>query len=131
MTDKITTTDLADFGYRELGLLRELIEAMEDHGLPEDFESCGVTPMFNTHSGEVFLTNDEYQVAMERGGRLESWYTLSYTGHEGFLDDLYEDFERGEIFYRDLDELADILERNHEYDKAEYVREVIEQESAG
>lgn len=40
MTDKITTTDLADFGYRELGLLRELIEAMEDHGLPEDFESC-------------------------------------------------------------------------------------------
>jgi hypothetical protein len=44
--------------------------------------------MFNTHSGCVFLTNSEYQVAMLNDETLESFYTDFETGEEGFLEDL-------------------------------------------
>ncbi len=82
-----TTTNIADFGYRELKELRELIDAWMDQGLPEDFERFGVHPMMNKNSGNVFLTNDEYQVAMMNGNKLESWYYCGNCGHEGFRED--------------------------------------------
>ena len=86
------TTDLADFGVRELSLLIDLLEAMK-HGYPDDFEEDGVVPMLNRNSGEVFLTNSSYQVCMEVNGELESWYFTPYGGHEGFLEDLIEDYQ--------------------------------------
>lgn len=82
-----TTTNIADFGYSELKELRRLIDAWMDQGLPEDFEGFEVHPMMNKNSGKVFLTNDEYQVAMMNGDKLESWYCCGYCGHEGFRED--------------------------------------------
>lgn len=72
----MTTTNLSDFGYRELEMLEELLRAMREHGLPEDFYNNEVHPMMNQISGNVFLTNSEYQVAMMNGDKLESFYTL-------------------------------------------------------
>jgi hypothetical protein len=88
-----TTTDLADFGSRERGLLVALLQAWKKQGLPEDFEGNEVVPMMNRNSGNVFLTNSEYQVAMMNGDTLESWYYCGKCGHEGFLDDCQLDVE--------------------------------------
>jgi len=87
---EITTTDLADFGWRELKMAAELLSSMIHKGLPEDFESESVRIMFNWQSGYVFLTNAEFQVAMMNGGQLETWYTDLENGIEGFREDLPE-----------------------------------------
>ena len=118
----MTTTNLEDFGYRELELLEELLKAMREQGLPVDFYNNEVHPMMNQSSGNVFLTNSEYQVAMMNGDKLESFYFLSYYGTEGFLDELIEAYKDGDIHTEDLEQLADILEENNETELAEEVR---------
>ena len=64
------TEDLSKFGMREIGLLRDLLDAWLNNGLPEDFLDEGVKPASNMNSGYVFLTNDEYQVCMAVDGKL-------------------------------------------------------------
>lgn len=86
--EKIITTDLSDFGNRELTELALLIKAMDQQGLPKDFDRDGVTSMFNMNSGNVFLTNSNYEVAMLNGDKLESFYSCPQCGHEGFLEDM-------------------------------------------
>lgn len=86
---EITTTDLSKFGYREKAMASDLLKAMVDHGLPNDFEDNEVTVMMNTNSGNVFLTNSEYQVAMlTYKGKLESFYSCPICGCEGFWDEV-------------------------------------------
>lgn len=87
-----TTTNLAEFGVRELKEVRDLLTAMLDHGLPKNFYSNDVHPMFNKMSGSVFLTNSEYDVCMVVDGKLEMWYTSPYEGKEGFFSDLLEEY---------------------------------------
>ena len=68
------TTDLSDFGARELAELRDILDAMLKQGLPDDFSNDGVRPMFNQSSGYVFLTNSDCEVCMINGDKLESFY---------------------------------------------------------
>lgn len=89
----MTTTNLAEFGNRELGMAGELLTAYADNGAPENFYDMGVTVMMNTCSGNVVLTNDDFQVLMMNGNSLEMFYTTPYEGHEGFADELLENFE--------------------------------------
>ena len=86
--NNITTADFSKFGYRERKLAEALLKAWNDQGLPEDFHDDQVIIMMNTHSGNVFLTNSEYQVAMMNGDQLESFYFDTETGEEGFKDEL-------------------------------------------
>ena len=117
-----TTTNLADFGYRELDMAADILRAWADGNLPDDFYDDGVQLMMNTDSGSVFLTNSDYQVAMLNGdGELESWYYLSYAGNEGFASDLYEQFKDGYIDEEDYEELYNILDTNGLDDEAEDV----------
>jgi hypothetical protein len=88
MHDEIVTSDMARFGSRERGMAADLLTALRQQGFPDDFEDEGVTVAMNTHSGYVFLTNTEYQVAMLNGDRLESWYSCPECGHEGFKEDM-------------------------------------------
>jgi hypothetical protein len=90
----MTTTNLAEFGYRELKKVRDLLDAMIKEGLPQDFENDGVHPMMNQNSGNVFLTNSEYQVAMMNGDKLESFYSCPQCGHEGFKDEMEHEGNR-------------------------------------
>lgn len=123
---KITTTDLSDFGYRELKELEILLLAMRTQGLPSDFNDDEVVPMFNLKSGNVFLTNSEYQVAMlDSDGKLKSFYWLSYYGYEGFLDELVQMYDNEEILEEDFEELADICENNRLFEKAKEIRSKI------
>lgn len=89
----VTTTDLADFGFREIKMLRDTLDAWVKHGLPDDFEGSEVRAMMNKNSGNVFLTNSEYEVAMECDGKLESFYSCPECGHEGFEHEMREDGE--------------------------------------
>lgn len=88
---KITTTDFSKFGHRERKLAEQLLSAWNEQGLPEGFQNEEVTIMFNTHSGNVFLTNSELQVAMMNDGKLESYYNDPETGEEGFKNELIEE----------------------------------------
>jgi hypothetical protein len=85
---EITTTNLADFGARERSMLIDLLVAWREQGLPRDFDLGRVVPMMNTNSGNVFLTNEEFQVAMMNGDKLESFYSCPICGHEGFAEDM-------------------------------------------
>ena len=91
--EEIVTTDLGMFGYREQEIAQDIFIAWRNHGLPEDFENEGVEIAFNTHSGYVFLTNSDYQVAIEEDGKLVSFYTTPHEGREGTLEDLLEEYE--------------------------------------
>ena len=82
-----TTTDLAEFGFTEREELIRILTTWQFPGLPNDFEDREVTSMFNKNSGNVFLTNSEYQCAMMNGDNLESWYNCSNCGHDGFYED--------------------------------------------
>ena len=55
-----------------------------------------------------FFVNDDYQVAMinPNTNKLEIFYTLSYSGTEGFADELKEMYEDGDI--TDEDDIEDM-----------------------
>lgn len=82
----IVTTDLSRFGYRELKMAARLLAAYCES--PPDFLGDGVTVMFNTHSGCVFLTDDDFNVGMMNGDRLEQFYSCPECGAEGFKEEL-------------------------------------------
>lgn len=84
----MTTTDLAKFGNREKAMAAVLLQAMTKKGLPDDFNDDEVTVMMNDQSGNVFLTNSDYQVAMMDGLELRSFYNCPYCGHEGFVSEM-------------------------------------------
>lgn len=83
----MTTTDLSKFGWREKKMAAALLHAA-CNGLPSDFCDDEVTIMMNTHSGNVFLTNSEHQVAMLNGFDLVSFYSCPVCGHEGFANEM-------------------------------------------
>lgn len=89
--NEITTSDLSKFGSRERAMVEELLKAWREQGLPEDFNNDEVAPMMNKHSGNVFLTNSDFQVAMMNGDTLESFYSCPECGHEGFKDEMAHD----------------------------------------
>jgi hypothetical protein len=110
-----TTTNLADFGFREIKMARDLLDAWVNNGLPDDFGDNGVHLMMNQNSGNVFLTNEEFEVAMLNGDTLESFYTSPYEGREGFFEDLIDEYE--DMHEEDKEWLRNIAENRDELDK--------------
>lgn len=98
---EITTTNFAEFGWRERKLAAELLTASCKQGFPQDFYDEDVQIMMNKNSGNVFFTNSEYQVAMMNGDDLESFYSLPYSGIEGFKDELLDEYKNGNITEED------------------------------
>ena len=88
------TEKLEDFGYREQDEAKDIFEAWKKNGLPKDFENDGIKLAFNMNSGYVFLTNNEYQVAMcGDNHELYSFYTSPYEGFEGSFEDLIKEYK--------------------------------------
>ena len=100
----ITTTDLSKFGSREKKMAGELLTVMSRDGLPDDFYNDEVTVMMNSYSGNVFLTNSDYQVAMMNGDDLESFYSCPICGHEGFAENMQhnEDDSECQEYLKDI-----------------------------
>jgi len=61
---------LEDFGFRELDIASKLLAAVAKYGYPKDFSDVGISLGFNTNSGYVFLTNDDYQVLLLENNKL-------------------------------------------------------------
>ena len=88
------TENLADFGYMEQDKAKDIFEAWKLNGLPRDFDNDGVKLAFNMNSGNVFLTNAEYQVSMcGDNEELYSFYSSPYEGYEGSFDDLLDEYK--------------------------------------
>lgn len=112
MIQNYYTENLADFGFREIKMLSSILNAWVENGLPDDFDTEGVRAAFNRNSGNVFLVNNEYQVAMMNSEDLESFYSTPYEGHEGFLDDLLET-DPSEYHHEDCEYICDIVRNNN------------------
>lgn len=97
MTTSHYTENLADIMacYTERKEVQNIITAWNEHGLPNNFYEDGVKFAFNRNSGNVFLVNEEYQVAMMNDGKLELFYSSPYYGHEGFIDELIDMMDDG------------------------------------
>lgn len=103
MKNETTTTNFAEFGWRERKLASELLEVSIKQGFPTNFYDDGVTIMMNKISGNVFFTNSKYQVAMMNGEDLESFYYTPYEGHEGFAEELLEMYREDEESWNEED----------------------------
>lgn len=90
----MTTTNLSDFGYRELDMAADLLKeyANGKNSCPY-FSDNGVQLMMNQNSGNVFLTDNDCNVLMMNGDSLEGFYHSPYEGHEGFFDDLINSYD--------------------------------------
>lgn len=100
------TEDLGKFGFREIKMLRDLLNAWVERGLPDDFSNENVRPAMNMNSGFVFLVNEDYQTAMMNGDKLESFYSSPYEGKEGFFDELKDEYN--DMHHEDQEWLRDI-----------------------
>lgn len=114
--------DLSTFGYRELDMACDILKAIVANGYPDDFDDEGVRIEFNPSSGDVFLTNDDYQVCMVAEDKLESVYYLDYSGYEDFIENLIQEFDYGNIKTEDYEELANICENRGFEEKANEIR---------
>ena len=98
------TENLAEFGARERHIAGQMLIAE----LPDHFYTQGVRIAFNKNSGNVFLTNDDYQVAMFNGGNdLEIFHFTPYSGIEGFISDLVIECEPDDMHYEDARYILD------------------------
>ena len=104
-----TTTDLKNFGYRELKMAAELLTAYCETS--PDFLEDGVHLMMNRHSGNVFLTDEDFNVAMMNGGKLDAWLFTPYEGHEGFIDELTDQYSPDDLNREDAEFILDWAER--------------------
>ena len=88
MIEKIVTSNLEDFGYRELSMAGELLKAYAENP-PENFEGFGDLKIYmNRSSGYVFLSfEDGGDTLMMNGDKLEFWFNCFVCGAEGFLED--------------------------------------------
>ena len=100
--------ELDGYGYREMAIASEILKEIISNGLPVGFDSDGLAIEFNPFSGEVFLTNDYYQIAAMNGDSLEMYYILPHSGEEGFRDEL-EELDLNELHPDDQQYLKDIV----------------------
>lgn len=84
--DDIVTSDLSNFGYREIREAINLLNAYLEN--PTIILEDGLKICFNTHSGYVFLSDEEYNVYMVNNNKLEQWHNCPICGAEGFLEEV-------------------------------------------
>jgi hypothetical protein len=80
------TKDFSKFGFVEIKEAAQLLtEYVNTHNKLDLTE--GISVEFNTRSGNVFLVDEDYNVAMLNDGDLEMFYSCPECGHEGFKED--------------------------------------------
>ena len=87
---KIVTDDFSDFGFREKEEARELMAAYGTNKDETVYLGSGVKVMFNMYSGNVFLTDEDFNVAMMNGDKLEDFLCCGECGHEDFASEMAE-----------------------------------------
>ena len=93
----MNTQDLSKLGYREIDQLGDLLKAYADN--PNDCGlGDGVKWEYNPNSDNLFLVDEDYNVAMmtdpyakPQKQLLAKWYSCPNCGHEGFKEDMKND----------------------------------------
>jgi hypothetical protein len=98
------TQDMSKFGYverKEAGLLLSTYAGPKDK--TRRFASDGVTVEFNPNSGNVFLVDEDYNVAMMEDDELVDFLNCGECGHEGTPSEFseYMDNDCCKEFYKD------------------------------
>jgi len=88
--DDYYTEDITEFSLREIILLRDLLTAWIEQGLPKGYSEAGIRPMLSKPFGTVFLVNRDYQSVMMNGDKLERYYFTPHGDQDGFLNELLE-----------------------------------------
>jgi hypothetical protein len=95
------TSNLSEFGRRELLMAAELMEQLANRRTTALFDAHftheNTTLFFNKRSGCVWLGDENYNVGMINPtltsfASLDLYITTNYTGTEGFLNELMEEF---------------------------------------
>jgi len=84
----IVTSDMSRFGMREREMAARLLAAYCEN--PPEFLGSGVRIMMNMLSGYVFLSDEDFAVAMMNGDTLEEFHSCPECGAEGFAEELGE-----------------------------------------
>ena len=79
------TQDLSELGYREIGQLADLLRAYASEGT--SLLGNEVKWEYNPNSDNLFLFDEDNNVAMLNGHHIELFHTCGYCGHEGFQED--------------------------------------------
>ena len=87
----MNTRNRAYFGSREKEMARELWRAEAQQGLPDGVSDDNLQIELNPNSGKVFFTNDDFQVVMLNGDKLEQFFYCSECGNEGFAEDVKDE----------------------------------------
>lgn len=92
--------DFTGFGYRELDMAGALLNAIAKDGIPQELElSLPIKIAFNANSGNVFLTDEEFNVVMENeNGEMENWLFCGECGHEDFKSEFTKGENENETF---------------------------------
>ena len=106
----MNTRDLMNFGFRELEIACSILIALKRNNGTR-YMGDNVVIEFNPNSGNVFLVDEDHNVAMMSGDTLCDWHNLSYEGHKGFIEDLIQEYQRGDITNdEDVNQLEAIAE---------------------
>ena len=84
----MNTNDLSKFGYRELALAGKLLSALKTGNDKTEYLTEGIKVEFNPNSGNVFLVDDDCNVAMMNGDKLEDFFSCPQCEHEGFKEEM-------------------------------------------
>jgi hypothetical protein len=106
MEDPITY-DMSQFGWREMKLAAELLNAYASN--KPEWLGNGVKLAMNRNSGFVFLTDEDYNVGLMNGDKLDMWLSTPYHGHEGFLEDLLDEYKPDDLNGDDAEYLKDMI----------------------
>ena len=90
------TQDFSKFGYRELAIAGELLSAYKQDKDKTKFLGDGIKIEFNPNSGNVFIVDEDYNVAMMCDDLLEDFFSCPQCGHEGFLEDMEHNLDHPE-----------------------------------
>ena len=128
MVDKMF--DLSKLTANALKEAIDILEAYRQFGAPCDFWDEGVQIAYNEDSGCVFLTNEDYQVAVLEDNKLVSLYFTPYEGLEGTFSDLVDMFNDGEFKYaEDIEYLRDIAESMGDFTLVEKLDEALNEDN--
>jgi hypothetical protein len=85
--ENIVTSDLSEFGYRELKIAGQLLSTLKTDKDKTRFIDEGLTVFFNKKSGYVFLSDENFNVAMMNGDILEDFINCPDCGNEALVSE--------------------------------------------
>lgn len=103
--------------------ISDLLKAYALGKYSEDLVTDGLRICYNSDYGIVYLQNNLGQIFKLNGDKLEEFFYLPVSSHEGFVEDLYAEFKNGNIDdIEDLIYLVEILVNSNREDEANAVR---------